>query len=188
MALVLLDIADVRTFIGSNDQGSFAPIDVVTGRVFTSQSSITRHPVESGADVADHVIDEPDTIELRGVISNTPAHTFNTVAAEGTRAEDYWEELLAAKRSNALLQIISGPFVLEDMMLRSLTRTDDATSGDAVHVAIRAEQVTTVESASVDAPTRDESVQKKKQSQGKKPKKEATSAQSGSFASKLAGI
>jgi hypothetical protein len=198
MGLVLHDIAGVRTFVFFKEEEPYsvegvvtgrvvAPLDAVTGRVFSSRASVTRHPIESGADVTDHVIDEPDTIELTGVITNTPANIFNTLASTATRAEDYWEELLAARRAKKLLTVVSGPFVLENMILTSLTRTDDAQSGDSVGLQLRAEKVTEVESASVEAPTRNDATQNKKRNLGKKPTKPATPSQESSMTGKLTG-
>ncbi len=46
--------------------------DVVTGETHTIQNEITEHPVESGANVTDHVRSMLDTISLEVFVSNTP--------------------------------------------------------------------------------------------------------------------
>lgn len=48
-------------------------------------SQVTDHPVESGANVSDNIRPEPDTLEIEGIVTNTPI-VVPSDNADGTRA------------------------------------------------------------------------------------------------------
>ena len=47
-------------------------IDVSIREQHDLQAEATRHPVEEGADVTDHVRENPDTVQIEGVVTNQP--------------------------------------------------------------------------------------------------------------------
>jgi hypothetical protein len=61
--------------------------DCVESETYTSTSSITTHPVEVGANVADHIREEPDKVSLTVFISNSPTHGDNLVDPNSPRGE-----------------------------------------------------------------------------------------------------
>lgn len=64
-----------RTLIswrGELGQLFFIEVDAVTREQPTMSSQITDHPVETGANISDHVRAEPLKLEIEGVITNTP--------------------------------------------------------------------------------------------------------------------
>ncbi len=49
-------------------------IDATTNEQHDADNTVTDHPVETGANIADHVRQEPDALTITGTISNTPIH------------------------------------------------------------------------------------------------------------------
>lgn len=47
-------------------------IDCSVRETHSLQASVTKHNVEDGADVTDHVRTQPDALQLEGIVSNTP--------------------------------------------------------------------------------------------------------------------
>lgn len=47
-------------------------LDAVVHEVHTMGNRVTRHPLESGADVVDHIISEPDSVEIECRVTNSP--------------------------------------------------------------------------------------------------------------------
>ena len=62
-------------------------IDCSISEQHSSQAQVSRHPVEDGADVTDHVRLEPDSLVIEGLVTNQPikspkSHTNGAVASE----------------------------------------------------------------------------------------------------------
>jgi hypothetical protein len=49
-------------------------IDATTNEQHDATNTVTDHPVEKGANIADHVRPDPDVLSVTGTISNTPIH------------------------------------------------------------------------------------------------------------------
>ncbi len=47
-------------------------LDAVVSELHTMRNTATRHPLESGGDVVDHVVSEPDTVVLECKVTRTP--------------------------------------------------------------------------------------------------------------------
>ena len=65
MALANLFIRTKREFAGIS-------LDAVLTESFSSPITVTKNPVEFGANIADHAIIQPKKYTLTGVVSNTP--------------------------------------------------------------------------------------------------------------------
>lgn len=65
-----------------------AVLDVVKDEAVEFSAEVTRHPVEAGQEVTDHIQKQPTTIRLKGTISNTPLDLSVAIAniAAGTLA------------------------------------------------------------------------------------------------------
>jgi hypothetical protein len=149
--------------------------DAVVRETYTSTAIVTRHPVEQGADITDHVREEPDGLSLEGVISNTPTATNllgggTPQVPSPTRAESAYGALFALKEAREPVTVYTSKNDYEDMVITSLERTRDAPTGDSVIVSMKFEKIRVVESREVDAPVRPPNVQKPKKTLGKKPK------------------
>jgi len=94
MALVDIFI-DRRPVIGT------ITIDASVQEIHEHGSTITDHPVELGADVSDHIIDEPVRVQMEGVVSDsvrTPLDVFSPTFT-GRNSIAAWQQLLALRDS-----------------------------------------------------------------------------------------
>jgi hypothetical protein len=59
---------------GADGQTYNVSLDATLSQVHESANTVTEHPVESGANMSDHIRPDLDTLSLEGVISNTPVY------------------------------------------------------------------------------------------------------------------
>lgn len=75
MALISLLLNKVQTRTTFRENGSDAdilPIDVTISRTTNYENELTTNPVEEGPDVSDHIRPKPITMQIEGIISETP--------------------------------------------------------------------------------------------------------------------
>lgn len=122
------------------------PIDVALREEPTFDSEVTQYPVETGADLVDHVQIKPVTIVLEGIVSDTP---FGKIADEraafvGITSQEAWKsnngwsadgyarlkEIFEA-REPVSIEISRGIF--DNMVLQSLAVPSVSNDGDMLH-------------------------------------------------------
>ncbi len=59
-------------WLADSGQAYNIAFDAVTNETHGATSTITDHPVEVGANISDHIRPDADTVNLTGVVSNTP--------------------------------------------------------------------------------------------------------------------
>ena len=69
----------VLTYTDTDGQTYEFIMDATTDINTNMQSKVTRFPVESGANVTDHIINNPLTLNLEGIISESPTSTITTL-------------------------------------------------------------------------------------------------------------
>lgn len=62
-------------------------LDATPRETFSFSQEATEHPVEVGADIADHIRRKPDGLSLEGIISNTPIKAGHEIIADALVAE-----------------------------------------------------------------------------------------------------
>ena len=138
-------------------------LDAVVSEGTEYKVTVTEHPIEDGSVIADHVRDEPDTLQIEGVVSRTPASFLDMVAATATgqfnRHEDAWLWLYAYVKTHALMTVSTSAKTWENMVITSLKRTRTASTGEALEVSISLKQITKVVAIDVGAPVRPKGTQ-----------------------------
>ena len=95
-------------------------------------ATITKHPIEFGANISDHMIVEPRSFILKGRISNAPLRTYSGDVLTGAtnRAAQAWYELQSLMFEKASVTIDAGLKQYENLVLESLRSAQDwKTSG-----------------------------------------------------------
>lgn len=75
MAIVSLLITGGQkrtTFRENNSDTDILPIDCTVSRSTNFENELTQHPVEDGPDVTDHIRSKPITMQIEGIISESP--------------------------------------------------------------------------------------------------------------------
>jgi len=142
---VSLIYGDIVTQIGTTDLG-IVSLDINESEMFTRAKKVTRHPIESGATISDHIQDEPDTLEITGFISQTVISLDDWISEPVTRAEDGYNKLLELMDTKKPISIVTPKATYENMAIERISRPRDATIGQGAKFTISMIQIVTVES------------------------------------------
>ena len=131
-------------------------IDVLTLDAAITEShefnnQVTQFPIENGAVISDHVIEQPEILTIEGFVTNSPVtflgkiDPFNKgtpIPGTGKRTENALTILLdlhngkynvsTKKKDRKLIDIVTGLMVHTDMVFVSLTFPRSATTGDTL--------------------------------------------------------
>jgi hypothetical protein len=122
------------------------------------QATATRNPVEQGSDITDHVILEPATLTVDGVITDSPIEFFSSITfGLGATLANITGQTSRSKQNFDLLQqlyIKRIPFSVNtrlkyypNMIITSLDVPQDAESGQSINFTIQFQQITIVDTA-----------------------------------------
>ncbi len=99
--------------------------------------TIASHPVEGGSSISDHIVLDPRTVTVEGIISDAPIDykIIYTTPDFLERIRDVYDEFLKMwkdKSSTTLVDIVSGHKEAKNMCLVSFSAPDDETNGNAL--------------------------------------------------------
>lgn len=139
-------------------------IDCTLSAKHSMRVEATKHPVEVGAKITDHLRPEPDSVTVDCIVSNTPVSrtqqtrgiavtggTLNTTASQPSvfgvpgYAEEALAKLVAIKDQGILVTLATELRTYTDMALTSLEIPRDATVGDALRFTATFEKLVLVE-------------------------------------------
>lgn len=80
-------------------------------------AEVTEHPVESGAQISDHVILSPERLRLSGFVTDAGVAVFGSNPG---RTQDAFETLDIAWASHELTQVVTGYKTYRDMIITRL--------------------------------------------------------------------
>lgn len=145
--------------------------DATTRETHTGATTPTDHPVEDGAVVSDHAIDQPDELELIGMVTNTPILALASQRARSVlggpasaRAQDAYDEIRRLRKTKTIVEAETTLRLYQSMLIvgDSVTRDKDTGNILAITVRLREFRTATVEASeapqpasSVDAPEPD---------------------------------
>lgn len=150
-------------------------VDAFINESHTFSNEISEHPVENGFSIVDHIQNQPLSLSLNGIISNTPMDLLGLVAIDSANRllsenkDDFCEtafkkiEELFAKREP--ITIATSLKTYPNMVLESLTIERGGGIGDALSFTCIAKQIRIVNQSLINIPE-----QKFKRGQPKKNK------------------
>jgi len=130
--------------------GSFFLFDATVSESPTHEGSLTKHPVEDGADVSDHYQNEPDTLALVCGLTNSPLPAQGE--PEQNRDVVLYKDLVAIKDRGEPITVVTGIDVYENMVITRITFTRDPQTGQALLLNLDLEEVILTTTESVDIP------------------------------------
>lgn len=141
--------------------------DAVIDESVNEPSEVTDHPVEEGADVADHVKVKPETIPLNGVIA-------------GDRAEEKLAQLQRFRHERELLTFI-GVETFHQVVITNISRkrTAQISDGFELSLTLRKVRISKLKEVKISVPAKsvNKTQVKKKTSKGKQQPKKKTPKQ-----------
>jgi hypothetical protein len=147
-------MATVITFAGLGDS---ITLDAATSQQHDRSAEITRHRVERGADVTDHVRPGPLALTVNGVMAAAPPRSvlesgFASLTGDEKRHRRAWDRLQEAMDKSELCTVDTSLHVYPNMAIKGLSTPREASTGDDVVLSIQFEEVRFVEAATVQVP------------------------------------
>lgn len=158
--MAILQTLAVLAGLGTDDSIGGVVFDASIKENHTASATITKHKVESGSVISDHISKDPDSVTINGVVSNTsityPQALPGFPVAQALANAITLSDDPVHKAYNALYALVGSPTTVEivtqlrtykDMAISSFTVDQDASSANALFftmTAIQAKIVNTV--------------------------------------------
>jgi hypothetical protein len=121
-------------------------IDLEVSSSTSFPAKVTRWPVEKGARISDHIVDEPITVTLEGLVSDTPIGNMTAIrAAEELPSTDAYLKILEIREVKEPVTIVTSLSEFDSMALETVTIPKDVSTGDALRFTATFVQVEIVE-------------------------------------------
>lgn len=156
-------------------------LDASVQEVHAREAVVTEHPVEKGSDVGDHVRPRPITLQVEGLISNTPIGS----AVDFARAKNAFAQLEEAWQAGTLFTIYTSLKTYENLVIANLSAPRDCRTGEALRFSATFRQIRVVSTQRVQVPKTKVVAAKPKAKKGKQTGQEAAPQVKKSLAAKL---
>lgn len=103
-------------------------LDAVLSEDHSYNNRVTNFPVEDGTFVSDHVITEPLTVRISGVVSDTPLNIFSGF----NRSVDSFNRLVRLVENKEIITVVTGIKVYTSMVITSLNVPRAVESGQSL--------------------------------------------------------
>lgn len=103
-------------------------LDVTISENHTFNSRATNFPVETGGDVTDHIINDPDILTLSGLVSDTPLNIFSFF----TRSIDAFNRLVDLHERRVPVTVVTGLKVYQNMVMTTLDVPRNINTGQSL--------------------------------------------------------
>jgi len=132
-------------------------IDAFLVETYNFANRLTNLTVEEGGNISDHVIEEPDTIDIEAFIGQTE---FKTAMGSSdtdlskveipddpkSRIRQAYHELLRMKRERQPVDVVTGLDTYTDMVITTFNISRDAESGEDLPFSMSFQKIKTVKS------------------------------------------
>jgi hypothetical protein len=99
-----------------NDQIGTITFDTMVSEEHRFSSRVTYFPIENGTIISDHIINQPDIINLSGLVTDTPL----SILAPFNRSVAVFNFLLQIHQRREVVNVVTGIKVYENMAITSL--------------------------------------------------------------------
>jgi hypothetical protein len=125
----------------SRSVGGLVPMVVVSEKS-TDRVTVTRHPLEKGAAIADHAYKEPASVVLMYGWSNSAAGSLSLTATKATTTvAEVYAQLLKLQSEFTLIEVLTKKRVYRDMLITAVEMINDDKSENALQVVITCDQI-----------------------------------------------
>lgn len=122
-------------------------LDIIIKESATATAKVTKNPVEKGADISDHIILEPMSFEVEGMVSNVNigiitalSNLTETFSSTSSKSELIWAALLRLQADRTLFIYTQNLRVYENICIEQLSESQDKdTSNGLYFTAVLAE-------------------------------------------------
>lgn len=111
---------------------STVSLDIIINESASATVRVTENPVEFGANMNDHIITEPMTFTVSGVVSNISSNKIGqflripTIFSKNTsKSKEAWEKLLELQINKTPFTLVQGLKEYKNIVILSLTESQD---------------------------------------------------------------
>ena len=119
------------------------------------QLTITEHPVEQGAAIADHAFKNPARIMIRMGFSNS---SFQA-GFDSQYVNTIYSQLLQLQASRELIEVLTARRDYDNMLIKSLSLTTNPDTENSMIISVGLQEVILVQTQTVDVPPNDKQAQ-----------------------------
>lgn len=123
--------------------------DATIEETHTATAQVTRHPIETGATVADHVIQDPDGLQLEALFVDQPLPGRNRTQGAQGRARELHDALLRIKATGTVVEVRTSIRSYARMIVESVKTPRNKKTKNAVRLSISLSTVTFADSQTV---------------------------------------
>ena len=155
-------IGDTIAALGGSKFG-YATItfDATPEESHESSADITRHPVELGVDITDHIVDQGEGLSVKGIISDTPTRVLveqivggsfslanlTSLTGDVPRSIEGWLRLQAMQRAGTVFNVTTSIKLYKNMSIRKLSTSRSSGGGGALSIQIDFEPIRVVDTS-----------------------------------------
>lgn len=172
--------------------------DASVSETHTSASEVTDHPVEEGSTITDHIRKLPKTIEINGIVTNTPLVFLATFFAESpltvdlnptdSRVESAYSELERIQEEGEVVDVVTSFREYSNMAITNVSVTRDKSTGNVLDCTVSLREILFARALTLDLPIPKNVANKAAKNKGKKPKTESTAKQGAEADSMLSSV
>ena len=176
-------------------QVGFVQFDCTLSERHSDEAEITEHPVELGANVSDHIRKLPASIELNGMVTNTPIVFLASLFAESPvitdflsksdRVEAAYAELQRIMDDGELVDVVTSLRTYDNMAITGLIVDRDKETGNVLNCVVSLKELIIATTLAVDLPTPEDIANSAASNKGNVPKDSASAAQGAESQSSL---
>lgn len=100
-------------------------------------SRVTNYPVENGRIISDHIIKEPEIVNINGIVSDTPLNIFSAF----NRSVNAFERLVEVYNRREPVTVITGIKIYTNMVMTNLSVPRNIQSGQSLNFSITLQKI-----------------------------------------------
>ena len=124
-----------KKYAQTNVGGVF--LDAVVNENHGYSNRVTAFPIEKGYTISDHVINDPVTLQISGIVSDTPINIFTGF----NRSTDSFNRLVRIVEERMIITVVTGIKVYTEMVITSLNVPRDMRSGQSLSFNIELQKI-----------------------------------------------
>lgn len=132
---MVLSLLFGRKYAQTNVGGVFLDATLTEDHQYNSR--VTSYPIEDGTIISDHIINEPETLSITGIVSDTPLAflpPFN-------RSSDAFNRLVRIQNNKERITVVTGIKVYTNMVITSLQVPRNTQTGQSLTFIIELQKL-----------------------------------------------
>lgn len=132
---MVLSLLFGKKYVQSRVAGVFLDATLTEDHIYNSR--VTSYPVEDGRIISDHIINEPEILQITGVVTDTPLSIFSSF----NRSIDAFNRLVRVHTQRERITVVTGIKVYTDMVMTSFQVPRNVQTGQSLTFVIELQKV-----------------------------------------------